>query len=82
MDQLFFVMVHHHHYCVHVGGLPLITYASRGGGGVNSNAYKCVQGGRGGLNMTKNTHFVHRYNWSVYPKYEIEVRKLRKISCR
>ena len=28
-------------------GLPLITYASRGGGGVNTNAYKCVQGGRG-----------------------------------
>ena len=30
------------------------------GGGVNTNAYKCVQGGRGGLNMTKNTHFVRR----------------------
>ena len=42
-------------------GLPLITYAPRGGGGVNSNAYKCVQGGRGGLNMTKNTHFVRRF---------------------
>ena len=42
-------------------GLPLITYASRGGGGVNTNAYKCVQGGRGGLNMTKNTHFVRRF---------------------
>ena len=41
-------------------GLPLITYASRGGGGVNTDAYKCVQGGRGGLNMTKNTHFVRR----------------------
>ena len=39
-----------------VRGLPLITYAPRGGGGVNTNAYKCVQGGRGGLNMTKNTH--------------------------
>ena len=35
-------------------------YASRGGGGVNTNAYKCVQGGRGGLNMAKNTHFVRR----------------------
>ena len=35
-------------------------YASRGGGGVNTNAYKCVQGGRGGLNMTKNTHLVRR----------------------
>ena len=45
---------------ISVGGLPLITYASRGGGGVNTNAYKCVQGGRGGLNMTKNTHFVRR----------------------
>ena len=42
-------------------GLPLITYASRGGGGVNTNAYKCVQGGRGGLNITKNTHFVLRF---------------------
>ena len=41
-------------------GLPLIMYASRGGGGVNPNAYKCVQGGRGGLNMAKNTHFVRR----------------------
>ena len=41
-------------------GLPLIMYASRGGGGVNTNAYKCVQGGRGGLNMIKNTHFVRR----------------------
>ena len=39
-------------------GLQLITYASRGGGGVNTYAYKCVQGGRGGQNMTKNTHFV------------------------
>ena len=36
-------------------------YASRGCGGVNTNAYKCVQGGRGGLNMTKNTHFVRRF---------------------
>ena len=44
-----------------VRGLPLITYASRGGGGVNTNAYKCVQGGRGGLNMTKNTHFVRMF---------------------
>ena len=38
-----------------------MTYAARGGGGVNTNAYKCVQGGRGGLNMTKNTHFVRRF---------------------
>ena len=37
-------------------GLPLITYAPRGGGGVNTNAYKCVQGVRGGLNMAKNMH--------------------------
>ena len=44
-----------------VRGLPLITYAPRGGGGVNTNAYKCVQGGRGGLSMTKNTHFVRRF---------------------
>ena len=50
------------YYLKCVRGLPLITYASRGGGGVNTNAYKCVQGGRGGLNMAKNTHFVRRYN--------------------
>ena len=31
------------------------------GVGVNTNAYKCVQGGRGGLNMTKNMHFVCRF---------------------
>ena len=43
---------------MNVRGLPLITYAARGGGGVNTDAYKCVQGGRGGLNMTKNAHFV------------------------
>ena len=42
-------------------GLPLFTYASRGGGGVNTDAYKCVQGGRGGMSMTKNTHFVRRF---------------------
>ena len=47
--------------CKAIRGLPLITYASRGGGGVNTDAYKCVQGGRGGLNMTKNTHFVRRF---------------------
>ena len=35
-------------------------YAPRGGGGVNTYAYKCVQGGRGGLNITKSTHFVRR----------------------
>ena len=45
-------------YLITIRGLPLITYASSGGGGVNTDAYKCVQGGRGGLNMTKNTHFV------------------------
>ena len=51
--------------CLHVfslRGLPLITYAPRGGGGVNTYAYKCVQRGRGGLNMTKSTHFVRRYS--------------------
>ena len=42
-------------------GLPLIMYPSMGGGGVNTDAYKCVQGGRGGLNMTKSTHFVRRF---------------------
>ena len=49
------------HKLVQHRGLPLIMYASRGGGGVNTNAYKCVQGGRGGLSMTKNTHFVRRF---------------------
>ena len=39
-----------------------------GGGGVNTYAYKCVQGGRGDLNMTKNLHFVHRFIENV-PKY-------------
>ena len=34
--------------------------ASSGGQGVNINAYKCVQGGKGGLIMNKNTHFVRR----------------------
>ena len=36
-------------------------YTSRGwgGGGVNSNAYKCVQGGRGGLIMIKICILVH-----------------------
>ena len=48
-------------YVPQLRGLPLITYASGVGGGVNTNAYKCVQGGRGGgLNMTKNTHFVRK----------------------
>ena len=36
-----------YHENVYIRGLPLITYASRGCGGVNTNAYKCVQGGRG-----------------------------------
>ena len=31
-----------------IRGLPLIMYAARGGGGVNTNAYKCVLGGEGG----------------------------------
>ena len=31
-----------------IRGLPLITYAPRGGGGVNTYAYKCIQGGKGG----------------------------------
>ena len=35
--------------------LPLIMYASSGGGGgVNTNAYKYVQGGRGGSGLLKN----------------------------
>ena len=46
---------------IEVGDLPLNTYATRGDGGVNTNAYKCVHGGRGGLNRTKNTHFVRRF---------------------
>ena len=56
-------------------GLPLITYASRGGGGVNTNAYKCVQGGRGGLNMTKNTHFVRRFieNPTISDTFKLQI---------
>ena len=46
---------------MNVRGLPLITYAARGGGGVNTDAYKCVQGGRGGLNMTKNLKHLTTY---------------------
>ena len=63
-------------------GLPLITYASRGGGGVNTNAYKCVQGGRGGLNMTKNTHFVRRFieNATISDTFKDRHRWLRAIS--
>ena len=34
-------------------GLPLITYASRGGGGVNTNVYKSVQGGGGSEHVQK-----------------------------
>ena len=42
---------------------PTINYVRiKGvGWGVNTNAYKCVQGGRGGLNISKNTHFVRRF---------------------
>ena len=43
-----------------IRGLPLITYASRGVGGstlMHTNVYM----GEGGLNMTKNTHFVRRF---------------------
>ena len=56
-------------------GLPLITYAPRGGGGVNTNAYKCVQGGRGGLNMTKNMHFVRRFivNATISDTFELQI---------
>ena len=39
----------------YLGAFHLFTYASIGGGGFNTDAYKCPQGGRGGLNMTKNT---------------------------
>ena len=43
-------------------GLPLITYTPRGVGGgstlMHTNAYK---GGRGVLNMTKDTYFVRRF---------------------
>ena len=58
-----------------IWGLPLITYASRGGGGVNTNAYKCVQGGRGGLNMTKNTHFVRRFveNATISDTFKLQI---------
>ena len=37
-------------------------YASRGGGGVNTDAYKCVQGGGGSEHDQKiNMHFVRRF---------------------
>ena len=42
-------------------GLPLITYASRGGGGVNTDAYKCVQGGRGGSEHDQKYAFVRMF---------------------
>ena len=43
-------------------GLPFMYTSMGGWEGVNTNAYKCVQGGGGaGLNMTKNTHFVCRF---------------------
>ena len=62
-------------YVLYIRGLPLITYASRGGGGVNTNAYKCVQGGRGGLNMTKNTHFVCRFieNSTISDTFKLQI---------
>ena len=54
------------------------------GGGVNTNAYKCVQGGRGGseLNMTKNTHFVRRFieNATISETIMIDI-TYRKISA-
>ena len=42
-----------------IRGLPLITYASRGGGGgqLHTNAYK----GGGGCDHDQNTHFVRRF---------------------
>ena len=53
--------------------LPLITYASSGGGGVNCNAYKCVQGGRGGSDHDQNTHFVRSFikNATMFEPYLI-----------
>ena len=55
------IIIFHIYFFNMDGGLPLITYASRGGGGVNTDAYICVLGGRGGLNMTKSTHFVRMF---------------------
>ena len=68
-------MIHQVSQKKHPWGLPLITYAPRGGGGVNTNAYKCVQGGRGGLNMTKNTHFVRRFieNATISDTFELQI---------
>ena len=63
-----------------VGGLPLITYASRGGGGVNTDAYKCVQGGRGGLNMTNSTHFVRRFSKNATISETLKDRQHRSIA--
>ena len=75
----YFTLVLYHNFIttwpVYIGGLSLITYASRGGGGVNTNAYKCVQGGRGGLNMTKNTHFVRRFieNPTISDTFKLQI---------
>ena len=44
-----------------IWGLPLITYAPRGGGGVNTNAYKCAQGGKGGSEHDQKYAFVRRF---------------------
>ena len=44
-------------------GLPLIIYASRGGGGVNTNAYKCVQGGRGGSEYDQKYAFCMQFHF-------------------
>ena len=62
-------------------GLPLITYAPRGAGGVYTDAYKCVQGGRGGLNMTKNTHFVRRFIENATISKTFKDRLLLKNGC-
>ena len=43
---------------------PSINYIRiEGGGGVNTNAYKCVQGGRGGSEHDQKSHLVRWYEF-------------------
>ena len=52
-------------------GLPLIMYTSMGGGeGVNTNAYKCVQGG-GGSEHDQKYAFCMQVYWKCYNIWNI-----------
>ena len=45
----------------YLGAFHLFTYASIGGGGFNTDAYKCPQGGRGGSEHDKKYDFVRMF---------------------